>query len=90
MGKVISVGIVALGKASELAYPLVAAMAVNKYYKFDTYLRIATAALGTITVAIFAFLGRLSDIGSLFAVIYQLLWFVPPAFTLLKLKKKKN
>ena len=83
-------GLVASGKASNLSYPLAAAMKMKKYYKVDAYLRMASAAVGAIFVLVFAILGRLADIGSLYAAIYQLVWFVPAAFMLLMFKKKKN
>ena len=84
-----SSGLIAHGKAANLAKPLVAAMKMKKYYKFDTYLRVVSAVIGAATVAVFAILGRLADIGSLMAAIYQLAWFIPCAITLLSFKKKK-
>ena len=83
-------GIIARGKAAKLARPLAAAITLKRYYKTDMYLRIAMAAFGAVTVAVFAFLGRLADLGSLAAVIYQLACIIPSAIMLFVFKKKKT
>ena len=50
---------------------------LEKYYKIDTYVRCATAFIGILWVAIFAAMGRIGDMSSLVAVLYQLAGFIP-------------
>ena len=72
-------GIVAHEKAADLASPLVIAMSLKKYYKFDAYIRYASAGLGAILVTVFAAMGRVGEISSLSSVLYQIAWLVPSA-----------
>ena len=85
-------GIVAHGKASKLARPLIMALGLKKYYKIDTYLRYASAAIGALLVSIYAIMGRIGELSSLSVALYQLGWILPAfaAAWLISLKKKKQ
>ncbi len=72
-------GIVAHGKAADLVSPLVIAMSLKKYYKFDAYIRYASAVLGAVLVTVFAAMGRVGEISSLASALYQLVWLAPSA-----------
>jgi hypothetical protein len=66
-------------KSVFLAYPLLACLALKKYYKSDVVFRWIGAAIGALTAVCIALAGRGLDINSLGISIYQLLWFVPSA-----------
>ena len=83
-------GIVASGKAAALARPLVMSVLLKKYYKLDTYLRYASASIGVIIVVLFAAFGRVSELGSLSAIIYQVLWVVPSVLAAFIVSTKKK
>ena len=85
-------GIVAHGKASKLVRPLIMALGLKKYYKIDAYIRYASAAIGALLVIIHAIMGRVGDLSSLSAVLYQLGWIVPAfaAAWLISFNKKKQ
>ena len=78
------------GKASRLVRPLVMALSMKKYYKADTYLRFASAAIGIILVAIFAIMGRIGELSSLMAAVYQIVWFVPGIIAALVISSKNK
>lgn len=82
--------IVAHGKASRLAQPLVAAISLKKCYKADMYVRIASAIVGALAVIAFAIMGRVGDLGAFWAVIYQLIWLAPSGLALALMMKKKS
>ena len=64
-------------KSVFLAYPLLACLALKKYYKSDAVFRWTSAAVGALTAICIALAGRGLDINSLGIAIYQLLWFAP-------------
>ena len=64
-------------KAVFLAYPLLACLALKKYYKSDAVFRWTSAAVGAFVAVCIALAGRGLDINSLGIAIYQLLWFAP-------------
>ena len=83
--------IVSHGKAITLARPLLLSLMLEKYYKIDTYIRCATAFVGILGVAIFAAMGRIGDMSSLVAVLYQLAGFIPTGIAAwIICKPKKN
>ena len=83
--------IVSHGKAITLARPLLLSLMLEKYYKIDTYIRCATAFVGILWVAIFAAMGRIGDMSSLVAVLYQLAGFIPAGIAAWVIcKPKKN
>ena len=70
-------GIVAAGKASSLAYPLLACCDLKKYYKVDMIVRIVSAALGAATVIANAITAGSANIGIISALLYQCVWMAP-------------
>ena len=70
-------GIVAAGKASSLAYPLLACCDLKKYYKFDMILRIASATLGAATVVANAITSGSAELSIISALLYQCVWMLP-------------
>ena len=70
-------GLVATGSELSLAYPLLAACDLKKYYKVDRYVRIVSAALGVVAIIINAILGSAENVSALNVVAHQLLWCLP-------------
>ena len=70
-------GIVAAGKASGLAYPLLACCDLKKYYKVDMIMRIVSAVLGAAAVIANAIMAGSADMGIISALLYQCVWMIP-------------
>lgn len=83
-------GIISHGKAARLARPLVMAIMLKKYYKIDTYIRCASAAIGIVWIMTFAAMGRIGELSSLTAALYQLVWLVPCAIGALVVSAEKK
>ena len=69
--------LISVKKSVFLAYPLLACLALKKYYKSDAVFRWVSAAVGALVALCIALAGRGLDINSLGIAIYQLLWFAP-------------
>ena len=70
-------GIVAVEKTASLAYPLLACCDLKKYYKIDKVVRIASAAIGALVVAVHVILGAQQLLSPFVVLIYQAFWFLP-------------
>ena len=70
-------GIVALGRSLCLAYPLLACCDIKTYYKVDMFVRIASAAIGSLAVIINATTAGGTEGALLMTLLYQVAWFLP-------------
>ena len=70
------VGAVALGDATDLAYPLHAARGISNIRRFGFRIQLIASLLGSAAILLFTLLGKQAWIGILPIAIYQLFWIV--------------
>ncbi|MCI6501846.1 MAG: hypothetical protein MSA49_01245 [Clostridia bacterium] len=80
----------AIGRATELAYPLMAALDIKKYYKADRYIRVISTVVGALVAVSFALFGLLDQFNAVQMAIYQAAWTLPTlAYSFLKFSKHR-
>ncbi len=73
------VGALALGKESDIAYPLHAAAAINRLHRFIFRMQLIASLIGGAAITLLSVLGQIHTFPPLAAVAYQLFWMLVTA-----------